>query len=96
MKHITLGIHYPKKEHQESILDVARKVHDIAQTCEGHIDSGALLDEENDRIIMFSLWQNKESAFEASKILRPIIAEANFQDWERKPSDNIINMKRLV
>ncbi len=96
MKHITLGIHYPKKEHQESILDVARKVHDIAQTCEGHIDSGALLDEENDRIIMFSLWQNKESAFEASKILRPIIAEANFQDWERKPSDNMINMKRLV
>jgi|GEM_PF-3997199 len=45
---------------------------------------------------MFSLWQNKESAFEASKILRPIIAEANFQDWERKPSDNMINMKRLV
>ncbi len=96
MKYMTIGIHYPKKENRENILNVAKQVSAVAETCEGYIDSGALLDEENDRIIMFSLWENSEIAIEASKKLKPIIVETNFSDWERKPSENMTNLKRLI
>lgn len=96
MKYLTLGIHYPKEGFSQNILDVAEKVSTIASTCEGNIEAGAWLDEENDRIIMLSLWENSELAFEASKKLRPIIAETPFSEWERKPSDNMTNLKRLV
>lgn len=96
MKHLTLGIHYPKEGHTKDILEIAEKVASVAKTCDGLIDAGAWLDEENDRIIMLSLWENSDVAIQASKKLRPIIADAPFSDWERKPSDNMINLKRLV
>jgi heme-degrading monooxygenase HmoA len=96
MKHLTLGIHYPKEGYSKDILAVAEKVCDTAERCEGLIEAGAWYDEENKRIIMLSLWENSEVALQASKKLRPIIAEASFSKWERKPSDNMIELKKMV
>lgn len=96
MRHLTLGIHYPKKEHIQDILDVAEKVNTVAKTCEGYVEAGSWLDEENNRIIMLSLWESAELAMEAAKKLRPIISEAPLSDWERKPSDNILKLQKLV
>ncbi len=96
MKHLTLGIHFPKDGNQKNILDAAEKVTLVARTCDGLIDAGVSLDEKNERIIMFSLWENTEVAIQASKILRPIIAEIPFSDWERQPSDNMVELKRIV
>jgi len=94
MKHLTLGIHYPKKGCTDQILKVAKKVCEAAKNCEGLVDAGAWIDEDKHRIIMMSLWQNTEVAIKASKTLRPIIAKAPFSDWERKPSDNMVTLKR--
>jgi len=96
MKHLTLGIHYPKKGYSQKIIKIAEKVCDVARTCDGLVEAGAWYDKENDRIIMLSLWENTDFAIQASKKLRPIIVKAPFSDWERKPSDNMIKLEKLV
>lgn len=96
MNYLTLGIHYPKTEHREDIVEAVKKISITARSCKGLIDAGLLLDEKNDRIIMFSLWQDSEVAVEASKILRPMITEFPFSEWERQPSDNMVGLQRLI
>ncbi len=96
MKYLTLGIHYPKPEHKEDILSAIRKVAEIAHTLQGLIETGAWHDEAEDRIILFSLWQSAEHALEASKTLRPMIMQSPWSEWERKPSENFLNLKQLV
>ncbi len=96
MRHLTLGIHYPREGYSQQILDVAEEVSNAAKTCDGLIEAGAWLDQKNDRIIMLSLWENPDVAIQASEKLRPIIAEAPFEKWERKPSDNMLELKKMV
>ena len=96
MNYITIGIHYPKQEHKDDIINAVKKVATQARNCEGLIDTGALVDDKNDRIILFSLWGSIEAALEASKILRPMIAEFPFSEWERQPSDNMVGLKRVI
>lgn len=96
MRYLTIGIHYPKKNCSDKILEVAEKVSKSAQSLKGNIEAGAWLDKENDRIIMLSLWENAQLAGGASKNLKPIIAGAPLSEWERKPSDNMVNLERVI
>ena len=96
MNYITIGIHYPKQEHKDNIINAVKKVAAQARNCKGLIDTGALVDDKNDRIILFSLWENGDAALEASKILRPMITEFPFSEWEREPSDNMVGLQRVV
>ena len=96
MNYITLGIHYPKPEHKDDIINAVKKVGEQARNCRGLVDSGALIDDKDNRIILFSLWESGEAALEASKILRPMIAEFPFSEWERQPSDNMVGLPRVV
>lgn len=89
-------IHYPKDGFADKILEVAEEVCQTASTCEGLIEAGAWQEKEKNRIIMLSLWENTEVAIEASQKLRPIIAEAPFSKWERKPSDNMLELEKMV
>jgi quinol monooxygenase YgiN len=94
MRYLTLGIHYPKKGETERIIKEANKISEKARTINGCVDVSVWEDEKNERVIMMSLWENSTIAIEASKILRPLIAEINFSEWERLPSDNMIELKR--
>ncbi len=96
MKYLTLGIHYPKLEHKENILEALEKVAGIARTLPGLIETGAWHDQSEDRNIMFSLWESEEKALEASKTLRPLIMQFPWAEWERKPSDNFLGLKQIV
>ncbi|MEW5797541.1 MAG: hypothetical protein AB1728_00920 [Bacteroidota bacterium] len=96
MNYITIGIHYPRQEHKDDIINAIKKIAQPARNCKGLIDTGALVDDKNDRIILFSLWESGEAALEASKILRPMIAELPFSEWERQPSDNMVGLQRVI
>lgn len=96
MRYFTLGIHYPKPEHLDDILAVARKVGEEARKCEGIVDAGAWLDKAGDRILMMSLWESEEFAAKARPMLRPLIAEAPWSRWERQPSENFLDLSRAA
>jgi hypothetical protein len=39
------------------------------------------------------MWENDTIAIETNKILRPLIVGINFSEWEKLPSDNMIELK---
>ena len=96
MKYLTLGIHYPKPEHTDDILAVVKKVADVALALPGIIETGAWLDNEQERIVMMSLWESEEHATKARETLRPLIMQSPWGEWERKPSENFLNLVRRV
>lgn len=96
MRYLTIGIHYPKAEHEGDIIGVARRVAEEARKCEGLVDAGSWIDKQNSRIVMMSLWESEEHAAAARGALRPIIMEAPWGQWERQPSDNFLSLERIV
>ena len=96
MKYLTLGIHYPKPEHKQDILDITQKIAEAARSESGLIDTGAWLDETNDRIIILTLWESEEFANKARPNLAPLVANIPFNDWERKPTERLVNLKRVL
>jgi quinol monooxygenase YgiN len=96
MNYLTLGIHYPKPEHLQDILDVAKQVAEVAGQQKGLIDAGAWLDKAHDRVIMMSLWDSAESASAARPSISPLIMQHPWSEWERQPSDNMLGMERVA
>ena len=96
MRYFTLGIHYPEPEHKQDILAVAKEVAGIARSCEGLVETGAWLDEEFDRIIMMSLSESEGFANRARPKLAPLIVPIPWSEWERKPSENMVNLKKAL
>jgi hypothetical protein len=96
MRYLTIGIHYPKPEHTEDILAVTKKVAEEARKCEGLVDAGSWIDKENNRLVMMSLWESEEHAVKAREVLRPIIMEVPWSEWERQQGDNFLGLTRIV
>lgn len=96
MNYLTLGIHYPKSEHTEDLLQATKKIAEMARTQQGLVDTGAWLDKEHDRIIVLSLWESEAAARAARPMLGPLVMELPFDQWERKPSDRMVSLIRVV
>jgi hypothetical protein len=96
MKYLTVGIHYPKPEHMQDIVAAIKKVREVALKCEGLVETGSWLDKENNRLVLMSLWESEEHTTKARGVLRPLIMESPWAEWERQPSDNFLNLTRVV
>ena len=91
-----LGINYPKLEYKEDIFGAIKKVAYVARALSGLIHTGEWFDKEGDRIIMMSLWESEELAFNASQTLRPLITQYPWTEWERKPGESFLGLKQVV
>lgn len=96
MSYLTLAIHYPKDEHLEDITAAVKEVGLVAKTIDGCIEAGAWYDADKKRIVMLSLWRSAEHAKQAPPILRPLITKYSWNEWERQPSDNLLQLTSLM
>ncbi len=96
MRYLTIRIHYPSEGHRDDILGVVRRVAEAARKHEGAVDIGAWLDADNDRIIVMSLWESQENAAATAAELHPLVAGVPWEEWERQPSENLLNLVRAV
>ncbi len=96
MRYLTIRIHYPSEGHRDDILGVVRRVAEAACRHEGAVDIGAWLDEENDRIIAMSLWESQEAAAATAAELHPLVAGVSWDEWQRQPAENLLNLVRAV
>ena len=96
MRYLTIRVIYPQPEHRDDVLAVARRVADAARQFEGLVDVGAWVDEEDDRIVVMSLWESEEYAAKARQGLHSTIADVPWSEWERKPSENMLRLVRAV
>lgn len=96
MKYLTLGIHHPKQEHKQDLLDATQKIAEQARKLDGLVDTGAWLDEATGRVIMMSLWESEAAAMTARPVLGPLVKNFPFSDWENQPAEQLVNLTRAV
>ncbi len=96
MNYLTLGIHHPKQEHKQDLLDATQKIAEQARKLDGLVDTGAWLDEATGRVIMMSLWESEAAAMTARPVLGPLVKELPFSDWESQPPEQLVNLIRAV
>ncbi len=95
-RYLTVRILYPKSGNTENILEAIKKVSQAARTFAGLVEIGAWLDKENDRIVSISLWESLELAANATKGMHPMFANIPWNDWERRPAENLLRLSRVV
>lgn len=96
MKYLTLGIHHPKPEHKQDLLDATQRIADAARKISGLVDTGAWIDDATGRIIMMSLWESEEAAMTARATLGPLVKDLPFSQWEKQPPEQLVNMVRAI
>ncbi len=55
-----------------------------------------MLDEENDRIVVISLWELREQAAAATGELHPLVMDVPREEWELRPGENLLGLVRAV
>ncbi len=95
MRYLTIRIHYPSDGHRDDILGVVRRVRQAALRHDGVVEVGAWLDEEGDRIVVMSLWESQEAAAATATELHPL-ADVPWDEWQRRPAENLLNLVRAV
>lgn len=96
LNYLTLGLHYPKPNHLNDVLEKAAEVSAVAMQQNGVVDAGAWLDEANQRVVMMSLWVSEAAAFAARPALRPLVMDAPWSEWETLSADNLLQLVRRV
>jgi len=95
-RYLTIRILYPKPENTDDIMGVVKKVSEAARKFEGLVEIGAWLDKENDRIVNISLWESQEYAMKATKEMHPLFADVPWSQWERRPAEYFLGLRRVV
>ena len=95
-RYLTIRVLYPKLGHTQDILSAVRRVSEAAREFGGLVEIGAWLDKENDRIVNISLWESREQAVEATAKMHSRFADIPWSEWERKPAENLLGLKRAV
>lgn len=96
MKYLTLAIHYPKEACLKEMTEAIKEIGITAKGLDGCIEAGAWYEVDKKRVVLLSLWQSAEYAMQAPPILRPLIAKYPWKEWERQPSDNLLQLASLM
>ncbi len=95
-RYLTIRVLYPKAGSSQDILTAVKNVAEEARKFEGLVEIGAWLDSTNDRIVNMTLWESKEHAMKATAEMHPKFRNIPWSDWERKPAENYLGLRRLV
>lgn len=96
MSYLTLGIHQPKPEHVQNLLDATRRIAELARQQPGLIETGAWIDEASGRVVVLSLWESEAAANAARPKLAPLVRELPFGQWEQGAVDRMVHLTRAV
>lgn len=95
-RYLTVRRLYPKPGRRDEIIAAVKKVSEAARKHEGLVEIGGWLDEANDRIVNISLWESEEAAVKARETMHAALGDIPCGEWERKPAENYLGLKRVV
>ena len=96
MRYLTIRIQYPKPENTKDILTAVEKVAETARQYQIIPRIGAWIDKEKNRIVSITLWESEEHAVRARAAMHMAFKNIPWSKWERQPSENFLNLTRVI